>query len=63
MRRQVPVKEISSDTDMHLEFDARNGDLYWGFHHGLASGDGEQGFGYLDQAELPGRPSSRKTKA
>ena len=40
-----------------LEFDARNGDLYWGFHHGLASGDGEQGFGYLDQAELPNEPS------
>jgi|GEM_PF-311230 len=36
-----------------LEFDAQNDQLFWGFHHGLATGDSTGGFGVLDRSELP----------
>ena len=35
-----------------LEFDVKQGKLEWGFHHGLASGDDSEGFGYLSDSEL-----------
>lgn len=35
-----------------LEIDARHEALNYGFHHGLASGDDQEGFGYLDRTRL-----------
>ena len=35
-----------------LEFDATNGAFEWGFHHGMASGDENEGFGYLRNSEI-----------
>jgi uncharacterized protein (TIGR04551 family) len=35
-----------------VEFDAKHGAFDWGFHHGMASGDKNEGFGYLSNSEL-----------
>ena len=36
-----------------LEFDATVGDVDWGLHHGLASGDAQGTFGRLTSSEIP----------
>jgi uncharacterized protein (TIGR04551 family) len=50
-----PIEQRRRDIDRFgyaLEFDAKHGAFDWGFHHGLASGDKDEGFGYLSNSEL-----------